>query len=492
MRNTAASFFVMCALITFGSTAVGQTAWTDLPVTGGLTVQFEADALAGTSGSSVADWDATYWDGATQYQASQSNTAYQPELILDAWNGHNMVRFNSDGDWDTTASGDYAKQMFLTNYTPGISAPTTGGAADYGDITLFVVAQQMEANYNAGSNVRGIAGAGDVANGRSLIWMEQSVSNGNRAEVATTGNEYQMFGGEGSLKDSAHIMSGVLSYSYDPASTGSEYQTATACYLDGTNGLDTVFTDDNNPSNGVLKIGGESSVRCFGGAIAEVVVYEESLDDASRILVENYLASKYATTMTANDHFSGETGINGDTGLDFDAGVFGIGKTADGAASVLTSGMATGLAIEATSLEDGMWLLAGHNNATHGWTADDGGQRWNRVWCVDETYAASGDSSEIAATFDLDAAGFTYDPSKEYALIFKENYGDSWDIVSTEYAVDGDLITFEGIPLGDTQNGVVDGYVTLAIVPEPGSLAMMTILMLAGGLLVVAKKRFLC
>ncbi len=470
-RSLLPGLVVAMVTLGFATVAPGQLPVTDLPVTGGLTVQFEADAIGGTTGSSVAAWNATYWDGATRYVASQSSGGYQPELIVDAWNGHNSVRFNSDGVWGA-ASSDYASQRLVTNYSPGITVPSTGGATDYGEISLFVVAQQMEDNYNVGSGIRGIVGTGSPAQGRTLFWMEQT-SNHDRAEVATTGHEYKVFGAQDSLRDDAHIMSGTFSYAYDPGSTGTEYQTATACYLDGTNGLDATFSSTYTPSNTLLRIGGETAARCFAGAIAEVVVFEHELNDAERILVENYLSSKYATALdTAADHFSGETGLNGDTGLDFDAGVFGIGSTDDGSSAVLESSLATGVGLKATSLPDGMWLLAGHNDAAHGWTSDGDYEHWSRVWAVDETFAQAGDAATIEVVFDFGLAGLALDAEAQYGILYKPTDGDDWELIDAAFTIVDDQVCFAGIPLGDTPGSVVDGYYTLGlqvVVPEPST-----------------------
>ncbi len=223
--------------------------------------------------------------------------------------------------------------------------------------------------------------------------------------------------------------------------------------------------------------GGGSANDEFYGSIAEILTYNRTLNDAERIITDNYLSSKYGINLAGNDHYGGETGINGDTGLAFDAEVFGIGRMADGSSQLLASPSTTGVGVEAASLADGTWLLAGHNGAEHGWTDDGGIERWRRVWCADVTYE-QGSLSTFGLAFDFDAAGLGIDAGTPYGLLFKENDADGWEFVLTDYTVDGSRLVFSPIPLGDTPFGAADGYYTLGIVPEPGTFAMVCLVLL--------------
>jgi hypothetical protein len=66
--------------------------------------------------------------------------------------------------------------------------------------------------------------------------------------------------------------------------------------------------------------------RPFGGHVAEIVLYAKALNAAERIIVSNYLSSKYSIAMLANDKYAGDTPGNGD----YDFEVAGIGTETSG------------------------------------------------------------------------------------------------------------------------------------------------------------------
>ncbi len=131
--------------------------------------------------------------------------------------------------------------------------------------------------------------------------------------------------------------------------------------------------------------GGYAASQAHSGDFSEVIVFNTFLNQAQHIIVSNYLAAKYALTIS-NDRFAYETTHPHD--------VAGIGReavsnehTAARSADILQIENASGLNA------DQEYLLFGHDDgdATSAWTtteAPDGGtdiQRLAREWRLDET-----------------------------------------------------------------------------------------------------------
>ena len=467
---------------------VAQTPWTDLPVTAGLAVQFNAGlGVTLDANNRVSGWNSAYWNTASQLAASQTTAAYRPEVVADVWNGHAAIRFNAvDNGSGQTA---YIHEKLTSDYTPALTIPgtTDPNPSNYGHLSVFVVAKQsglLKDPTNQGSGIRWIVGSGGPDTGNGLFTIEHHRDRPHNAELATHRQEYVNFSGSVDFGDNAAILGVVLDYSYNPLDASGKYRVDFGAYYSGVLGLAGPWQTDFRPGLGVLGIGGDplATNRGFSGDIAEVIVFETALSGAQRILVENHLSSKYAipfgSAATGNDFYHGETGVGGDTGLKFDAGVFGVGRMADGSSEVLASTGATGVRFAAPSLPDGMWLLAGHNDGAHGWNTDSFYARWNREWAVEFTHDQN-DQATFDLVFDFDSAGLILDPEEGYGLMFKQNYADPWDFVLTSYTIDGNSLAFSGIPMGDTGgHGLGAGYFTLGIVPEPSTMLLLCLALL--------------
>jgi hypothetical protein len=131
----------------------------------------------------------------------------------------------------------------------------------------------------------------------------------------------------------------------------------------------------------------------FGGDIAEIIVYNTTLNDAQRIIVENYLSAKFGITIT-NDKYS----YSNNYGYE----VAGLGQISSSNQTSSWSGSV--LKIEgASALSDDEFLLFGHdNNAVDSWTttntpfSGNNISRISRTWRLDET----GDVGDINLTID--------------------------------------------------------------------------------------------
>lgn len=179
------------------------------------------------------------------------------------------------------------------------------------------------------------------------------------------------------------------------------------------NGAESATSIPNYSSNlyiGILRghTGTGGNVSRFNGYIAEIILYNESLNDVQRTIVNNYLAAKYGTTMATNDLYTMDNPGNGD----FDHEVTGIGRSGT---SVVDGSRGAGIVTMARtsgSIADNTYLFWGHDNGIMGaWGVHDIHTslqgRLARLWRVSEvnTSGTSADVGNVDITFDLNGLG---------------------------------------------------------------------------------------
>lgn len=125
-----------------------------------------------------------------------------------------------------------------------------------------------------------------------------------------------------------------------------------------------------------------TGTRLFSGRLAEICYYAFAMNDAERIIVENYLAAKYFSNVIANDKFVYEG--------EYGHGVIGIGQEQAGVKHDISQGdnlfeiRATNFA---TAFPSGSptYVLVGHNNSQISWTNQNTPdsasiKRLRRIW----------------------------------------------------------------------------------------------------------------
>jgi hypothetical protein len=218
---------------------------------------------------------------------------------------------------------------------------------------------------------------------------------------------------------------------------------------------------------------GTNSIKAYEGYVAEVLVYNSALNNAERLIVDNYLSAKYNTgstvmgsdvTLGANDRYEGD--LNAKKDYDFD--VFGIGRI-DGTHLLTTSENNAGLQLTGdASLTDGEWLLAGHKTPTN--SILPGGQ-WARVWYIDKTETNGLDAT---LTFDYSDGGLgpvsiSSGAWTQIQLLYSTSDPFNFNSLAVTGMVSGDQISFN-VP----NSLLLDGYYTLLVaqVPEPSTLTL--------------------
>ncbi len=162
-----------------------------------------------------------------------------------------------------------------------------------------------------------------------------------------------------------------------------------------------------------FNVGGNTSgTQGYSGDVTELIVFNQRVNSAQRIIVENYLSAKFGLFSTSNDVYDEDDAANGD----FDHDVAGIGRVdasnfhddARGTGTIRISGP--------TDLDDNEFLLWGHNNSTLTITATTNipvgisRARMDRMWRVSEVdlSGTSVDVGTIRMTIDMTGVtGFT-------------------------------------------------------------------------------------
>ncbi len=207
------------------------------------------------------------------------------------------------------------------------------------------------------------------------------------------------------------------------------------------------------PANGGLK-----------GYFAEMIIYNYNLNTTQINIVNNYLASKYGLSLTANDKYVGDTPGNGD----YDFEVAGVGKESSGSNLSASSAITGGLeATQSTLMGNGEYLLYGHPTGTNSLNYTDVGgmstgtlnARWDRIWYLDWTHVG-GSTESVNLTFDCSDAGMgsvtTATPLSNYKLLHRTATSGTWTEVMSSSSISGDRVTFNSVPYTTG-----DGYYTI-------------------------------
>jgi len=184
----------------------------------------------------------------------------------------------------------------------------------------------------------------------------------------------------------------------------------------------TLATGFSITNNGSLAIGGEqdnvdggyAANQDFSGKIAEIITFKKALNDAERIIIENYLSEKYSITIGNDFYTAGDPAYSND--------IRGIG-TADGFLTYANSGFSDALQIieGKNSLNNvNEFVIFGHDNSAHDQTiTTDLGEteitdRWARSWFVESSGAVS-----AKLFFDFGNAGFSIGNADDYVLLYR-------------------------------------------------------------------------
>jgi hypothetical protein len=224
--------------------------------------------------------------------------------------------------------------------------------------------------------------------------------------------------------------------------------------------------------------------RAFDGYIAEIIYYRRILNTTEKIVVDNYLSSKYDIGLSTNDFYAGDTPANGN----FDREVAGIGQFSgsDNHQEFFPS-VSGGIGMRYNSgYDNGDYVFLGHNLVTNaGNTLDvnvtSGGPidlRWERIWYIDVTNTGTGINTTL--TFDISDGGMgasvVVGATSDYKLLYRAVNSGAWTIVANAASAAGDQITFSY----DFNSNAEDGFYTIGTLNQFSSPLPVTLVSFEG------------
>ncbi len=208
---------------------------------------------------------------------------------------------------------------------------------------------------------------------------------------------------------------------------------------------------DGNLTPPNVRIGRHATTTNGGlrGFIHEFMIYSSVVNNAQRILINNYISAKYNVTLSVNDVYTMDNPANGN----YDFEVAGIGQASDGSNHKDAKGNGVVRMWNPNNLANNEFLMWGHNglNFSGGNTSDVDNviiqERINRVWRVSEV----GDVGTTSISVDVSSTQGSALGSNLRLLIDRD--GDGFadnDVTPISGSFSGGIITFSGINL---QNG---------------------------------------
>ncbi len=192
-----------------------------------------------------------------------------------------------------------------------------------------------------------------------------------------------------------------------------------------------------------LSGGVESQTNHLEGQVAEVIAYNQDLNDAQRIIVANYLAAKYDIPLSNNDFYAG------DEGPGYVQEVFGVGQTNGGDAHLRAEGGGAKATVR-SDLDDDEFLFVGapssQNQNVNVQDAETSGGVGLTARANEDRYVDLSGNFKVDLQFDLDEFGLQ-GPAGEAAhyKLLRTNSSGNWAVVSATPAVSGDQITFTNV-----------------------------------------------
>ncbi|MCU0359534.1 MAG: T9SS type A sorting domain-containing protein [Bacteroidia bacterium] len=397
-----------------------------------LWLKADAGSSSTVNGSAISFWNDQSGNG---IHVTQTLAAQQPSFATNVLNGFPAIQFDN-------VNGPNVNDKLI-----GPDSPLLDNTSGY---SFFMVTRPQNVDNNARVIVSKRTG---VAINQSFM---QFFFTGNRfyTDIQSNNERYN------TVATFTANNNFLIDQFYDGTlAMASRCRTYVNGTLDVTSGeTNTLVPDNVSP----LVIGSTDATdpRPFGGYISEIIIYRTALNDASRIIVDNYLSAKYNITLLSNDKYQGDTPANGD----FDYDVCGVGQESSGSSTSFSSSISGGFGLSVNSgLDNGDYILAGHNSFTNDATYSDVGgmtgalnARWTRVWYVDVSNALS--NINVNLEFDLSDGGvgaISPGPASDYKLLYRNVQTGNWTELSTASSVSGDKIIFSGITLTN------DGYYTI-------------------------------
>lgn len=280
------------------------------------------------NGPNVSNGKVTSWvdRSGRNINVFQSDESLQPTFVTNAVNSRPVVRFsgvsNAMLSGNVVASGSVSSSA-MTIFAVARNSATSSSVAG---LISYNGYQGMICSYTTGTGT-------------------QYIVDGNGANASTSANTSNI------TTSTFRLLAGIYG--------GSSNTNLSRMFMDGN--LEDFQNGGGFPSLSAysqVQIGGRTwgsfPARIFSGDIAELIVYDTQLDSAQRIIVENYLAAKYGTTLARSRYAYAPSNR-------FD--LAGIGQAFNG--SKHDSAASNIITVAAPqSLANNRYMLFGHNNSS--------------------------------------------------------------------------------------------------------------------------------
>lgn len=391
----------------------------------------DASTLNLANNANVSTWLDLSGNGNSPSQATTNN---MPIFKTNIINGLPVVRFSP-----TTAVDNINR--------PITELPFDGTRLVNTPYSLFAIASRRT---NGNTNNSNYIIRGDTRQGnRMLLWGWNRDNYHDLSQFQTNLTDTNK-----STKDQFYLLSGIQRNSNTNPNWGSAiFENGSLIKFDNRTALLTAYAG--------AAIGhryNESSTISASIDVAEFIVYSNALNEAQRIIVDNYLSAKYATTMTGNDYYSSTT---------YTKNIVGIGTTDGTVKHSETSGSGGGIYLRETNNsldETNEFVFAGNNGAAATavtsnlptLTLGNLTRRSGRDWYIDRT---EGTNTPINLGFKLSEVGLPAGSENTvYMLLYKAAVGDQFNAIETAIGIVNDGIAWISV---DNTN-LKDGYYTVA------------------------------
>lgn len=326
------------------------------------------DAINQVNGTTISAWidDSGNGNNANQIVATKQPVFYESSAL----NNMPIIRFDGANDEMSIADSD-----ILDN--------TTG-------ITMYAVLRPNNLN----GQPKGILGkrlSYSVSANYSYTWFFYS-ANKLYLDIVTSNNRFN--------SDSTKFFNAtnyILSWNFD----GTLEQSQRGNMV---NGSDVMVTHPENSTfipngNQPVTLGAlnEGYGTYLGADFAEIIQFNERLNAAEQIIVQNYLSAKYDIALSTNDYYTQDTVANGN----FDFNVAGIGQAADGTnyTDSQGSGIVRMSSPSALSNQDFLFWGEDRNDASYNFTTNNSvyAEQLDSKWRVSKL----NDLGDVTVTFDI-------------------------------------------------------------------------------------------
>jgi hypothetical protein len=391
-----------------------------------------ADSLSLSDNDNVNVWNDL---SGNNYDFSQTQSSEQPVFNTSSINGHSAIEFDgSDMSLIDEDGGSYFNGL--------------------GGLSFFAVIQSDNTDTDAG-----FFDTEDPDGGDDLFALryDDSGANGGENDVLKIGIHTD--NGEVQIESSANIQT------ISPQLVSAQWLGGESLKLFVDGGVD-VLSDDGGAVSGIttnstkliVGKGPKDAGGSWDGKIAEVFLFAEALNSASRNVLENYISQKYSISISS-DYYSG-----GDPAWVHN--ISGLGKESDGAQNQAYS---AGLNLyEDGSFDNGDYLFLGHNNVVNDEanirygadiTSSGAEAAWNRDWYVEKTGNLNSQFVfNIAEGFEN--GNHPHSPD-DYVLLYRSGTSGAYSQLITASSINGPEVLFSVADV-DLQNG----YYTLGTLDQ--------------------------